>query len=42
MNDEQAPVCPDCGAVAVWKWTYWETAHEPDCAWMADPDSPTY
>lgn len=40
------PVCPGCGAVAergrdgdrVW----WETEHEPDCPWLADPDSEPY
>lgn len=31
-----APVCPDCGAVAKWNGTFWETAHEHGCLWVGD------
>lgn len=41
-EEKEAPVCPDCGAVAVWRQWHWETFHEQTCPWLRDPNSPVY
>lgn len=49
MSEELAPICPECGVMAVFVTDdfldlgpHWETAHKPDCPWMLDPDSEPY
>ncbi len=42
QNINPAPVCPGCGAIAVLLGPVWETRHELDCTWMADPDAEPY
>jgi hypothetical protein len=43
LSDEPtAPHCIGCGATAERKSWGWETAHELDCPWMADPESEPY
>ena len=42
MNEPEHIQCPGCGAIAEWRDGYWETFHELDCPWMADPDSEAY
>jgi len=34
--------CPGCGAIAELNGPVWETRHELDCTWMADPDAEPY
>jgi hypothetical protein len=42
IPNKTAPVCPGCGAVAVWRGDHWESEHPRTCSWLADPHSAPY
>jgi hypothetical protein len=42
-DDWVPPECPACSARAEMRSrVWWETAHDPGCAWLADADSEPY